>query len=116
MLPRDGPMARTSEDCALILAAIMGADPKDRATLGVTAREPVLPAATRLDGLRIGVVRHFSDGPDLATPDVNAALDAAVHQLAALGASMRDASPGSRSVAGGAGSSPSVSSPTSWRR
>lgn len=89
-LDHPGPMARTSQDCALILAAIMGADPKDRATLGVTAREPVLPTSLRLEGLRIGVVRHFSDGPDLATPDVNASLDEAVRALAGLGATTRE--------------------------
>ncbi|MBM3524802.1 MAG: amidase, partial [Alphaproteobacteria bacterium] len=89
-LDHPGPMARTSEDCALILAAIMGADPKDRTTLGVSTREPVLPSATRLEGLRIGVVRHFSDGPDLGTAEVNDSLDAAVRVLAGLGAATRD--------------------------
>ncbi|MBL8701193.1 MAG: amidase [Alphaproteobacteria bacterium] len=88
-LDHPGPMARTSEDCALLLAAIMGADPKDRATLGVSAREPVLPTAPRLDGVRIGVVRHFSDGPDLGTTEVNDSLDAAVRALVGLGAATR---------------------------
>jgi len=85
-LDHPGPMAWTSEDCALMLAAIMGADPKDRATHGVQARGALMPLDARLAGLRIGVIRNFSDGPDLGTPEVNASLDAAATELGGLGA------------------------------
>jgi aspartyl-tRNA(Asn)/glutamyl-tRNA(Gln) amidotransferase subunit A len=41
-----GPLARTAEDCALILAAIAGPDPRDPSTLSV----PVADYASRLPG------------------------------------------------------------------
>src|SRR5499427_10764418 len=54
-----GPMARTAEDCALILSAIAGHDPADPAS----ALRPVRDFGVGLDrgikGLRVGVIRHF---------------------------------------------------------
>jgi aspartyl-tRNA(Asn)/glutamyl-tRNA(Gln) amidotransferase subunit A len=89
-LDHPGPMAWTSEDCALILAAIMGPDPKDAATLGLKPRGDVAATGAGIAGLRIGVVRNFSDGPDLATPAINANLEETAATLARLGAEMRD--------------------------
>ena len=51
-----GPLARSAEDCALLLGLMAGADPEDPTTLA----RPV-PAATRqpIKGLRIGVPTAF---------------------------------------------------------
>jgi len=85
-LDHPGPMAWTSADCALLLAAIQGADPKDRATRGIAPRDDVTATDRPIAGLRIGVVRHFSDGPDLGTPAINANLEETAGVLARLGA------------------------------
>ncbi|QOZ55569.1 amidase [Bradyrhizobium sp. CCBAU 53338] len=54
-----GPLARTAEDCALLLALMAGADPED----STTSREPLSDyvAATKgsLKGLKIGVPASF---------------------------------------------------------
>ena len=85
-LDHPGPMAWTTEDCALILAAIMGPDPRDPATLGVVPRGDVASPGAEVKGLRIGVVRNFSDGPDLGTPEVNANLEEVAATLGRMGA------------------------------
>ena len=89
-LDHPGPMAWTSEDCALILAAIMGPDPKDPVTLGLRPRGDVASPGAGVAGLRIGVVRNFSHGADLATPALRDNLDAAAATLARMGAQVSE--------------------------
>jgi aspartyl-tRNA(Asn)/glutamyl-tRNA(Gln) amidotransferase subunit A len=69
-LDKLGPIARTADDCGLVLAAISGPDPKDPTTTG-TFRYPVRGAA---DGgpkrrFRIGVLRNATER---ALPEVKA--------------------------------------------
>ncbi|HKX45056.1 MAG TPA: amidase family protein, partial [Burkholderiaceae bacterium] len=57
-----GPMARSVRDCALLLAGMVGTDPRDDATLGApSAPVDYLAAldANALKGARLGVVRQF---------------------------------------------------------
>lgn len=63
---REGPICRTVEDSARMLAAVVGYDAKDPLTAFSIGREPAQPYVTfakgdRLDGVRIGVVREFMD-------------------------------------------------------
>ena len=53
-----GPLARTAEDCGLVLAAVAGADPEDPTAL--TGRLK-LPARTPARRYRIGVLRGTLD-------------------------------------------------------
>lgn len=81
-----GPMAWTSEDCALMLQAIAGYDPRDP----TSADTPVPDYAAALDGdlagLRVGMIRHFYTG-DFAAPDeIVSAIDGIGETLASLGA------------------------------
>ena len=69
-----GPLARSAEDCALLLEAIAGHDPADPGS----ARVPV-PRYTEeldggIDGLRVGVVSHLLDDA-LVDPRVAAAAE-----------------------------------------
>jgi aspartyl-tRNA(Asn)/glutamyl-tRNA(Gln) amidotransferase subunit A len=89
-LDHPGPMAWTSEDCAILLHAIMGPDPKDRTTLGIAARGDVTALEPSLRGMRIGIVRNFSAGADLGTPAINANLEETAATLARLGAVVSD--------------------------
>jgi aspartyl-tRNA(Asn)/glutamyl-tRNA(Gln) amidotransferase subunit A len=80
-----GPLARSAEDCALLLEAISGHDPADPGS----ARLPA-PSLTReldegVDGLRVGVVAHLLDDA-LVDPRVAAAVESAIEELAGLGA------------------------------
>jgi aspartyl-tRNA(Asn)/glutamyl-tRNA(Gln) amidotransferase subunit A len=49
-----GPLARTAEDCALVLAAVAGADPEDPSVQSRQFTPPALAASRRF---RIGVLR-----------------------------------------------------------
>src|SRR5438552_280565 len=85
-----GPLARTVEDCALVLEALAGHDPKDAGSL----RRPIPPyrRALRQDlrGLRIGVLRHHWEEDIPASDDVKKAMDAAVDVLRRLGAHLEE--------------------------
>jgi amidase len=73
-----GPMARTVEDAAVLMAALAGADARDAASAEAGSR--VQDYAKSLDpggleGVRIGVVRStFGDGSDLASAIAEEAL------------------------------------------
>ncbi len=68
-----GPIARSAEDCALLLDAIAG------------TRTDVQGG---IEGLRVGVVAELLDRAD---PDVESAVRAAIDELAALGARVEEA-------------------------
>jgi aspartyl-tRNA(Asn)/glutamyl-tRNA(Gln) amidotransferase subunit A len=85
-----GPMAWTAEDCAILLQAMAGHDPKDPASADVPV--PDYRAALRSDlrGVRVGVIRHFYEA-DFRIPDEGrAAIDAALGVMRELGAEIRD--------------------------
>src|SRR5688572_12609675 len=83
-LDTPGPMTRTVEDAALIFRVLNGPDARDPQTLAWTPSDP-LPALRRgVAGLRLGVVPD-TERKDVAA-EVLAAYDAAVDQLARLGA------------------------------
>jgi aspartyl-tRNA(Asn)/glutamyl-tRNA(Gln) amidotransferase subunit A len=93
-----GPLTRTVEDCAIIMQALAGYDPLDPASADMPAPDYRAALTTRLDGLKIGVVRHFHEhdavadfGPDSApTAAYVAAFDAACRTLESLGARLVD--------------------------
>jgi aspartyl-tRNA(Asn)/glutamyl-tRNA(Gln) amidotransferase subunit A len=98
-LDQAGPMARSAEDCALLLSAMSGFDERDatsaerppqdyhaqmlQSRAGATAARP-------LQGLRIGLPREFF--PAALAADVNAAVRAALTELEKLGATLVDVS------------------------
>ena len=76
-----GPMARTAEDCALLLDAMAGA---------TTARH----IAEGISGMRVGVLRSFFDGAVVrAAPAAVAAVERCLELLSSLGAKLADAEP-----------------------
>ncbi|MBO9649571.1 MAG: Asp-tRNA(Asn)/Glu-tRNA(Gln) amidotransferase subunit GatA, partial [Variovorax sp.] len=84
-LDQAGPMARSAEDCALLLSAMCGPDPdRDSTSLDRPAEDFSQGLAGSLDGLRIGVPKEFlGDG---VAPGVRAAIDAALAEYEKLGA------------------------------
>jgi len=86
-LDQAGPMARSAEDCALLLSAICGPDlDRDSTSLDVPAEDFSRSLSDSIAGLRIGVPQEFF-GEGLA-PDVRAAVDAALAQYQQLGATL----------------------------
>jgi aspartyl-tRNA(Asn)/glutamyl-tRNA(Gln) amidotransferase subunit A len=85
-----GPMARTSQDCALILNAIAGHDPADPAS---SMRHPADFAAgldLGVKGMRIGVIRHFWEKDLPAHAELPPALEAAISLFRELGTTVED--------------------------
>jgi aspartyl-tRNA(Asn)/glutamyl-tRNA(Gln) amidotransferase subunit A len=83
-----GPIARSAEDCALLLEAIAGPDPADPSTFAGAPGPYVQELDGGLAGVRIGVVRRlFEEGVD---ERVAAATLAAVDELRAGGATVVD--------------------------
>jgi aspartyl-tRNA(Asn)/glutamyl-tRNA(Gln) amidotransferase subunit A len=86
-LDQAGPMARTAEDCALLLSSMCGPDPdRDSTSLDVPAENFSRSLNDSIDGLRIGVPAEFF-GEGLA-PDVQAAVEAALKAYEKLGAKL----------------------------
>ncbi len=88
-LDTPGVLARTAQDCALLLSPMAGHDARDSTSLDRPAEDFARAlgeprAGKPLAGLRIGLPReYFGAGVDR---EVAAAIDGAVAQLAALGA------------------------------
>ena len=86
-LDQAGPMARSAEDCALLLSAMCGPDlDRDSTSLDVPAEDYSRSLNDSLEGLRIGIPAEFF-GEGLA-PDVRAAVDAALKEYKKLGATL----------------------------
>jgi aspartyl-tRNA(Asn)/glutamyl-tRNA(Gln) amidotransferase subunit A len=84
-LDQAGPMARSAQDCALLLSTICGPDlDRDSTSLDLPAEDYSRHLADHLEGLRIGVPKEFF-GEGLSA-DVRTAIDAALKQYEALGA------------------------------
>ena len=98
-LDQAGPLARSAEDCALLLSAMSGFDerdatsaqraPQDFSAQMLAARDGA-SAARPLKGLRIGLPREFF--PAALAADVNSAVRAALAELERLGATLVDVS------------------------
>ncbi len=88
-LDQGGAFGASAEDCALLLSAMTGFDPRDSTSLDRPTEnyaDALAPAASDkpLAGLRIGLPREFfADG---MSDEVRAAIDAALEQYRALGA------------------------------
>jgi aspartyl-tRNA(Asn)/glutamyl-tRNA(Gln) amidotransferase subunit A len=86
-LDQGGPMARSAEDCALLLSAMCGPDlDRDSTSLDVPAENFSASLAQPIRGLRIGIPKEFF-GEGLA-PDVRSAIDAALQTLKDQGATL----------------------------
>ncbi|MFZ9637934.1 MAG: Asp-tRNA(Asn)/Glu-tRNA(Gln) amidotransferase subunit GatA [Hylemonella sp.] len=84
-LDQAGPMARSAEDCALLLSAMCGPDPdRDSTSLDAPAEDFSRSLKDSLQGLRIGVPKEFF-GEGLSA-DVQRAIDAALQEYQKLGA------------------------------
>jgi aspartyl-tRNA(Asn)/glutamyl-tRNA(Gln) amidotransferase subunit A len=77
-LDKLGPIARTADDCGLVLAAIAGVDPKDPTTEGTFAYPVRGQQAGAERRFRIGVLRHATER---AQPEVKANFERSLEAL-----------------------------------
>lgn len=85
-----GPLARSVADCALVLQAIAGPDPRDPSASPTAVPDFSAELDRGARGLRVGVPReHFFD---LVEPDVARLVHAAIATLERLGAEVREVS------------------------
>ncbi|HET9822368.1 MAG TPA: Asp-tRNA(Asn)/Glu-tRNA(Gln) amidotransferase subunit GatA [Burkholderiaceae bacterium] len=98
-LDQAGPLARSAEDCALLLSAMSGFDARDATSAErapqdfhaqMLQRREGACAAKPLAGLRIGLPREFF--PAALAADVGGAVRAALAEFEALGATLLDVS------------------------
>ncbi len=86
-LDQAGPMARSAEDCALLLSAMCGPDlDRDSTSLDVPAEDYSRSLNDSIEGLRIGIPQEFF-GAGLSD-DVRAAVNAALAEFEKLGAKL----------------------------
>ena len=85
-----GPMTWTVEDCAILLQAIAGRDPKDPASASHPVPDCRAALTGDIRGLRIGVVRHLHEDDCPVTAEVAAALEEALRVLRSLGATLEE--------------------------
>jgi Asp-tRNA(Asn)/Glu-tRNA(Gln) amidotransferase A subunit family amidase len=85
-----GPLGRAASDCALVLAAIAGHDPRDPASLPASeaAFHAAAAAARRARPLRVGWLAHAWQKVD---PDIASAVGQALKTLEAHGARVEEA-------------------------
>ncbi|PCD01369.1 Asp-tRNA(Asn)/Glu-tRNA(Gln) amidotransferase subunit GatA [Halopseudomonas pelagia] len=89
-LDQGGPMARTAEDCALMMQVMAGFDSQDSTSVDQPVADYSAGLNDSLKGLRIGLPKeYFASGLDAATAD---AIQAAVKQFQALGAEVKEIS------------------------
>ena len=98
-LDQAGPLARSAEDCALLLSAMSGFDPRDATSAerppqdyhaAMCAPRSGATAARPLQGLRIGLPKEFY--PAALAADVDGAVRSALAELEKLGATLVDVS------------------------
>src|SRR4051794_4399463 len=85
-----GPMARTSEDCALLLNAVAGYDAADPSSAQTRLSDFAAGIDLGVKGLRIGVVRHFWEQDVTVHAELPPALEAAIKVFRDLGAIVED--------------------------
>jgi aspartyl-tRNA(Asn)/glutamyl-tRNA(Gln) amidotransferase subunit A len=83
-LDQGGPMARTAEDCALLLGAMAGFDPRDSTSVEQAVPDYSADLNNSIKGLKIGLPKeYFSDGLD---GGVTKTIEAAIQEFRTLGA------------------------------
>ena len=83
-LDQAGPLARTAEDCAILLNAMSGHDSKDTTSLNSNVPDFLENINQPIDGLKIGIIKEF-DISDLDT-DVQARFEDSIKNYESLGA------------------------------
>jgi aspartyl-tRNA(Asn)/glutamyl-tRNA(Gln) amidotransferase subunit A len=85
-----GPLARSVEDCALVVQALVGYDPADAGSVRRPIPDYRMALREDLRGLRLGVLRYHWEEDLPASEDVRRAMDEALAVLRGLGAELEE--------------------------
>ena len=89
-LDQGGPMARTAEDCAILLQAMAGFDERDSTSMQKDIPDYSATLNNDLRGLKIGLPKeYFAEG---LNAEVAQCIDAAIEQYKKLGAEIKEVS------------------------
>jgi aspartyl-tRNA(Asn)/glutamyl-tRNA(Gln) amidotransferase subunit A len=89
-LDQIGPLARTVEDAALLLNTIAGYDPNDSTSMDLPVPDYTAALPPDLKGMRVGVPKeYFIEGMQPAVEEI---VGAAIDQMTALGAEVKEIS------------------------
>jgi aspartyl-tRNA(Asn)/glutamyl-tRNA(Gln) amidotransferase subunit A len=91
-LDHAGPMCWTAEDCALMMNVLAQHDPQDPGSADVPIPDFTAGIGTSLQGLRVGVVRHFFESDLLTDPEMIVMLETSLAALRDMGCIVRDVS------------------------
>jgi aspartyl-tRNA(Asn)/glutamyl-tRNA(Gln) amidotransferase subunit A len=89
-LDQGGPMARTAEDCAILLNVMAGFDDKDSTSIEQPVPDYTTGLNNSLEGLKIGLPKEFFD--QNLDPEIATLIDAAVKEYEKLGAIIQEIS------------------------
>ncbi len=81
-----GPLAWSIEDCALVLNAIAGPDPRDPMCSARPAENYARPLGEGVRGLRVGYIADYGNDAALIDPEMRAAVEGAVEAFRSAGA------------------------------
>jgi aspartyl-tRNA(Asn)/glutamyl-tRNA(Gln) amidotransferase subunit A len=85
-----GPMTWTVEDCAIVLQALAGHDPRDAGSIETPIPDYRSALSTDVRGLRVGVLRHQWEEDVSAHEDLRLAMEDAIGVFKRLGAKVED--------------------------
>jgi len=85
-----GPMAWTAEDCALMLQALAGHDPRDPASASRPVPDYSALIGGGIKGLNIGVIHHFHEVDYQVSAGTRRGIDDAIATFRDLGAEVRE--------------------------
>ena len=85
-----GPMAWTAEDCALMLQALAGHDPRDPASADRPVPNYTAALGAGIKDLKIGVIHHFHEVDYKVSDATQRGIDGAISTLRELGAEIRE--------------------------
>jgi aspartyl-tRNA(Asn)/glutamyl-tRNA(Gln) amidotransferase subunit A len=89
-LDQGGPFARSAEDCAILLNAMAGFDPRDSTSIDTPVPDYTKTLQNDIKGLRIGLPKeYFGEG---LSAEVGKAVEAAIAEYKKLGAQIVDVS------------------------
>ena len=89
-LDHSGPMAWTVEDCAILLQAMAGYDGRDPAAANRKVSDFSAAIGKGVNGLKIGVIRHFHETDYPVSPATQQGIDDALDIFRAQGAKIRE--------------------------
>ncbi|MEM9685052.1 MAG: amidase, partial [Pseudomonadota bacterium] len=83
-----GPMTRTVEDCALMMQALAGYDPRDPASVDAPVPDFAAALGQSVAGVRVGLARSWYDYADGADDETVAVIDSVAAALRSAGANL----------------------------